>query len=229
MDFLYDHLSYLPEAMQGHVAGLIIILIGYFLSKIFAVLAVYFIPENIFPRRVVEEDSVSLRKHVSKICFWLSWVAFIFIGLKQVHPSLFVSSEFSTKSIDYLKLFTIVLGAFVILLSETYIARFLEFLRDILKSLPVSKDNFIFRKIMQFAWIPFFAIFFIALASTDTLGNKVAMSMFLLFLGWLTSNVVKQTIKSFIEPFGVKSELWPKFFSYFILVHFLIGAINLWR
>jgi len=229
MNSMHEYLSTFPEFMQRPIAGLSIIIIGYFASKIFAAIAGSITLKLTPSKNDLQTDVKPLHFHIGKIIFWSSWLVFIVLGLKQVHPYLFDFSEFSIKSIDYLQLFTIALGACVILLSESYITRYFESLRDSLKSIPVSKNNFTFRIAKRFAWILFFAIFVIALASTDTLGNKVAITLFLLFVGWLFSNVVKQAIKSFIQPFGVKSEFWPKFFSYVIFVHFLISAINLWK
>jgi len=231
MDFFYEYLNSFPEFMQRYIAALLIIIIGYFLSKIFSALAGSITSKLTSSPYNPQTDVRPLYLHIGKITFWSSWLIFIWMAalefpeleVPQISPS---SWKFGYSN-DFL---VMLVAAFILLLSESNISRLYESFKTSLSSIPFSKDSFIFRSITRYIWLPIIAFCIFALALPDTtLSNKAVMTLLVLVIGWLMSNVVKQTIISLIEPFGAKSESWPKFFSYFIFVHFFIAAISLWR
>lgn len=229
MKALYEYLDLVPEFLRRPLATLIIIIFGYFLSKIFAVLATKFIPRASLPEGNTKEVRVPLKLHVSRMVFWSSWLFFVTLALSQFHPELVKYSDLSLNSIDYTQMFSTVLCACILMLSETHITRFYRSLIALIKPAIVSRNNTIIQIVTRLVWIPIFGLWAVFLGLPGTLGNKVALTMFFLLIGSLFSNVLKQTLKSFLQPFGVESNIFPNFTSYFFFVHFLLLALNIWR
>ena len=214
--------------MQRPVAALLIVIIGYFLSKIFAALINHLIPAKLYPRKRAGESVVPLRLSVAKFCFWLAWFIFIVIALIQVHPSLFTLSNLSNNSVDYFQLFATVLCACILILFEKHILHFIEILGSLIKVSFLSKNAFVIKAI-RFIWIPILVVFIFTWALPETIYNKIAMTLFILFAGWLSSNILKQIIMSFAEVFGFRDQFWSKYFRYLFFAHFIIAAINVWK
>ena len=84
--------------MQPPIVALIVILVGYFLSKIFAAIVHAVIPTN---TTVEESEFLALDARVTRTCFWGSWLICILIGFNQL-PLL--SSAMSKWQIDIAKL-----------------------------------------------------------------------------------------------------------------------------
>ncbi|WP_026941723.1 hypothetical protein [Hellea balneolensis] len=227
MDALYDFLSYLPETVQPYVATLLIIIIGYFISKIFMAIVVSMVPIRTNSEETTLEGLIPIRTHLGRICFWVSWLFFIIIGTNQVHSifSEVLQSSFNPR--ELMRSLPQVIGACLLLMSEKHIAELFKTLKRFCSSVPVPKNNPVFRFIIHYSWIPILLICVAALNSPKTVGYKAVISLLVLCFGWLFSNVLKQAILSTLNLLGLENEMVAKFVSYFVFIHFLIAAINI--
>ena len=223
MDVFYDHLGFLPETMQPTIAALLIIIVGYFLSKIFAAIVSSIIPPNPDSTEIVIEEILPIRTRVIRACFWVCWLIFIVIGLNQL-PSISISLPQNPPSPEtWMNILLMAFYAYVLLLSEKYIAKLYKAFARFGRSIPLPRDNPVFRYIIRNSWLPILIIVGIALAIPETLGHKVAITVIVLFAGWLLGNVTKQAIESTFQ-----NKFLTKFSFYFIIVHVLFAVIGIW-
>jgi len=82
MDQLSQHLSFLPAWAVGPVIALLTIVIGYFISKIAAVLVAGGINRTGLGRKA-KTTGGNIGKSLSKAVFWVLWLIFILMGLSQ--------------------------------------------------------------------------------------------------------------------------------------------------
>ncbi|MDA8708279.1 hypothetical protein N9M10_02795 [Hellea sp.] len=225
MEWIYDNLSFLPEAIQSHIVGMLIIITGYTLSKVLAAIVMAMLPKE---RSSQETDALGLSWHgrMVRACFWLSWLVFILIALKQIHTDKF---NFSYDNFDFYQLSLMSLFAYILIVTEDIFSKFAKTIIGFFQSITLPKSNPFYRFIRRYIWIPIFFIFVLALASPETLGRKLAITIVILFTGWLLSVVVKQAFAATLGVSGKLQKFLPKFLFYFVLVHFLVAAIRLWR
>jgi len=228
MDALYDYISFLPEAIQPIIVASFVIVVGYFLSKIFAAIIVSLIPAKSPSEEITNEDAMPLRIHLGRLIFWPSWLTFIVIGTNQVHSILPEFFQYISSPSNLMSMLPAALGACILIISEKYIAQIFKVLSEFYRSIPIHRDNSVARFIMRFSWIPLLAVFAVTLASPDTFGYNTTSTLLILLFGWLISTVLKQAVSSIINPLGLKNELIAKFVSYFVFVHFLVAAAKIW-
>jgi len=223
MDALYDQLGFLPETMQASIVALLIIIIGYFLSKILAAIVSSIIPAKPTFNEKIAEDNLPLRTRVVRACFWVSWLIFIVIGLNEL-PSIDVSLPQPPSSPEeWTHLVLVIFYAYLLLLSEKYFAQIYKAFAEFCSSIPLPRDNPVFRYIIRNSWLPILIIFVVGLASPGTLSHKVTITMVIVLGGWLLGNAIKQAIQSIFQ-----NKFLAKFSFYLIIVNALLSAINNW-
>ena len=97
MRHLYEAIDFLPMMMQPPIVALIVILVGYFLSKVFAAIVHAAIPKNTTEE---ESDILPLDARVTRTCFWGSWLmhqdhyrlVFMSEGVMQPEVSIFINN-----------------------------------------------------------------------------------------------------------------------------------------
>ena len=67
MSFLYEQINFLPEAVQPSIVMFLLIIVGYFISKIGAALI-----------------AKVMTKGFTKASFWILWLGFILLGYAQI-------------------------------------------------------------------------------------------------------------------------------------------------
>ncbi len=82
MDQLSQHLSFLPEWAVGPVVALVTIILGYFISKIAAMVVSSAINRTGIGRKA-QSTGGNIGKSLSKAVFWVLWLVFILMGLSQ--------------------------------------------------------------------------------------------------------------------------------------------------
>lgn len=225
MGWIYDNLSFLPESIQSYIVAILIIIIGYNLSKALAAIVMALLPKE---RSSQETDALShsWQNRIVRSCFWLSWLVFILFALKQTHADRFI---FSYDNFDFYQLSLMSLLACILFITEGIFSKFARTIISFFQSIPLPKSNPLYRFLRRYIWIPIFVIFVIALASPDTFGGKLAITVIILIAGWLLGAVVKQAFTAIMGISGKLQKFFPKVLFYFILVHFILAAIGLWR
>jgi len=226
MRYLYEALDFLPMMMQPPIAALIVILVGYFLSKIFAAIVHAAIPTN---PTVEESDVLPLNARVTRTCFWGSWLICILIGFNQL-PLL--SSAISKWQIDTAKLpiqTMVITGAILLLTFEKWLIQPFEKFSSLIKSIKRPNIHKGFGDILiRFSW-PFIAVISgFALDSPRTFSLKVAGSFLIIALGFFLGKVVKTTFSSAIGIQDNTHVFLPKILFYFVFVTFLITSLEVW-
>jgi len=223
MDVLYDQISFLPETMQPTIAALLIIIIGYFLSKILAAIVSSIFPARSASKEIETEGNLPLRTRVVMACFWVSWLIFIVIGLNQ-HPSTDVSLPRPPSSREeWTHLLLVIFYAYVLLLCEKYVAKIYKAFVKFCRSIPLPRDNPVFRYIVRNSWLPLLIFGGISLASPGTLRYKIALTVIILIVGSILGNVVKEAIWSMFQ-----NKFLSKLSYYFIFTHVLVAVIGIW-
>ncbi len=82
MDQLSQHLSFLPAWAVGPVLAALTIIIGYFISKLAAVIVSSAINRTGIGRKA-QSTGGNIGKSLSKAVFWVLWLVFILMGLSQ--------------------------------------------------------------------------------------------------------------------------------------------------
>jgi len=82
MEQLAQHLNFLPAWAVGPVVALLVIIVGYFISKIAAALVSGAINRTGLGRRA-KTTGGNIGKSLSKAVFWVLWLIFILMGLSQ--------------------------------------------------------------------------------------------------------------------------------------------------
>ncbi|MDB2439751.1 mechanosensitive ion channel [Hellea sp.] len=82
MDQLSDHLGFLPDWAVGPIIALLIIIIGYFISKIAAAVVAGGINRTGIGKKA-KTTGGNIGKSLSKAVFWVLWLIFILMGLSQ--------------------------------------------------------------------------------------------------------------------------------------------------
>jgi hypothetical protein len=219
--------------MQSTIAALVIIVVGYFLSKILAAIVSSIVPAKQATKGIGAEETLPLNTRMARACFWISWLILIVIALNEVSP---IPAQIraslrngDTPSLEgFMQLSLMALFAYVILLSEKYIARLFKAFTDFYRSIPLSRENPAVQFIIRFSWLPILIICGVALASPETLGYRVTVTILTLLFGWLFTTVLRQALSSLFNPIRLQHGLVAKFFSYFVFVHFIVAAVNLW-
>jgi len=162
----------------------------------------------------------------------MSWLIFVVIALNEVSP---IPAQILASFQDgpprperIMQLLLMALCAYVLLLSEKHLAQFYKTVIDIYRSIPLPRDNFIYRFIIRFSWVPILMIGGIALALPNTLGYKATVTLLVLLFGWLCSTVLRQAISSILNFSKSQNKVAVKFFSYFVFVHFIVAALKIW-
>ena len=227
--FLYDTFDYLPEVTQQPIIALLVILVGYFLSKIFAALLSAIIPEKEGLDAPITQGSVpSRRGRIILSCFWVSWLVFFIVGFIQL-PLL--SSAIKLWVIELANLgvqFLIILGGGLLLVMDKTVARLNELIRNFFRYISLPKPNGVVRFMLRALWIPLVVIGGSALNDPQTVGLKVSATLVVLLLGYLLGNVVKVAAASLLGLYATASHLVPKFFFYCVCVTFFMTAISIW-
>ena len=223
MDALYEYISFLPEATQPIIAALIIIIVGYFLSKIFAAIVSNIIPAAPASNEINEEETLPLRTRIIRICFWVSWLIFIIIGLNQ-HPSYSIAIPQAPSSLkEWISLFELAFYAFVLLLTEKYILLLFEALKKAYRSLPLPRDNAVFRYLIRNSWLPIVIVGGITLGSPETIGYKITLTVIILLIGSIIGKVVQEAVRNIFQ-----NEFIAKLIYYMIFILFLISVFDMW-
>jgi hypothetical protein len=82
MDQLSQHLAFLPEGAVGPVVAIIIVALGYVISKIAGMLVAGAINRTPIGKRA-KTTGGNIGKSLSKAVFWVLWLIFILMGLSQ--------------------------------------------------------------------------------------------------------------------------------------------------
>ena len=136
MRHLYEAVGFLPMMMQPPIVALIVILLGYLLSKIFAAIVHAVIPT--YPT-VEKSELLSLDVRVTRTCFWGSWLICILIGFNQL-PLL--SSAMSKWQIDTAKIpiqTMVVAGTILLLTLEKWLIQPFDRFAGLMKSINFPK------------------------------------------------------------------------------------------
>jgi len=168
MEWIYDNLSFLPEVIQSHIVGMLIIIIGYTLSKVLAAIVMAMLPKE---RSSQETDALSLswQRRIVRACFWLSWLVFILIALKQIHADKFY---FSYDNFDLYQLSLMSLFACILIFTEDIFSKFAKTIIGFFQSIPLPKSNPFYRFLRRYIWIPIFFSERLKLASHKTFPNS---------------------------------------------------------
>ena len=226
MRHLYEAIDFLPMMMQPPIVALIVILVGYFLSKVFAAIVHAAIPTN---TTVEESDILPLGARVTRTCFWGSWLICILIGFNQL-PLL--SSAMSKWEIGTAKLpiqTMVIAGAILLLTFEKWLVQPFEKFAGLIKSIKRPKIHKAFDDILiHFSWIFIAVISGFALNSPRTFSLKVAASCLMIVLGFFLGKVVKTTFSSVIGIQDNTHNFLPKILFYFVFVTFLVTSREVW-
>lgn len=82
MDQLSQHLAFLPSWAVGPVVAFVIVVVGYFISKIAGMLVAGAINRTPIGKRA-KTTGGNIGKSLSKAVFWVLWLIFILMGLSQ--------------------------------------------------------------------------------------------------------------------------------------------------
>jgi len=82
MEQLAQHLNFLPAVAVGPVVALVVIIAGYFISKIAAAIVSGAINRTGIGRKA-KTTGGNIGKSLSKAVFWVLWLIFILMGLSQ--------------------------------------------------------------------------------------------------------------------------------------------------
>jgi len=220
---LYEYISFLPETIQPTIASLLIMVVGYFFSKIFAAIVSNLIPATHASNEIKEEDSLPLRTRIIRVCFWVSWLIFIIIGLNQ-HPSFSIGIPQAPSSLEaWTSLALVIFYSFVLLLSEKYIYQTFEVLKNLYRSLPLPRDNAVFRYLIRNSWLPIVILGGISLVSPETIGYKITLTVITLLIGSVLGKVVQEAIR-----YTFQNKFIAKLSFYFMFTHFLMAVFNVW-
>ena len=225
MEWILDSFTFVPELIRPQIVGIFIIIIGYTLSKVLAAIVMSTLPKE-SPTQEIDELNSSWQQRTGRSCFWFSWLVFILTALDQMYAGKF---NLSFQSINYFQLSLMSLLAYILIITEDSFSKFAKAMFDLFQSIPLPKSNPTFRFLRRYIWVPILVIFITALASPETLGRKFTITVIIVFTGWLLSAVVKQALIATLGSSGKLQRFLPKFLCYFVLVHFLIAAIRLWR
>lgn len=226
MRHLYEAIDFLPMMMQPPIVALIVILVGYFLSKIFAAIVHAAISTN---TTVEESDVLPLDARVIRTCFWGSWLICILIGFNQL-PLL--SSAMSKWQIDTAKLpiqTMIVTGAIILLTFEKRLIQPFEKFSGLIKSIKRPEIHKAFGDILiRFSWIFIAVISGFALDSSRTFSLKVAGSFLMIALGLFLGKIVKTTFSSAMGVQDNSHIFLPRILFYVVFVTFLVTSLEVW-
>jgi len=226
MRHLYEAIDFLPMMMQPPIVALIVILVGYFLSKVFAAIVHAAIPKN-----TTEEKSniLPLDVRVTRTCFWGSWLICILIGFNQLPLLSSVMSKWQIGTAKLPMQTMVIAGAILLLTLEKWLVQPLEKFEDLIKSIKRPKIHKAFGYIIiRFSWVFIAVISGFALSSPRTFSLKVAASFLMIVLGFFLGKVVKTTFSSVIGIQDNTHNFLPKILFYFVFVTFLVTSLEIW-
>jgi len=217
MEFLYTIVDYLPPRLQGSVVGLLLIVLGYFISKIIAALSF---------RAIKRFRSIAENSRVTRLLFWSSWLAFIILAYAQM-PLIVGTKPLRPMSITYLVLIFITFSA--LLLLEAQIKSALTSVYDLIKILNFGGLNKLLRLfLIYFGWIFFVFLASLTPSSISKIGLKTLATVFITGLGFFLAKIVKETINSFVKQDSKPQPFIVKISFYIPVAIFFISASSLW-
>ncbi|MEP3891279.1 MAG: hypothetical protein ABJN69_12540 [Hellea sp.] len=229
MGFLYDAFDYLPEFAQRPVIALLCIIVGYFLSKIFAALLSGILPtKEGLDTAIKQENFLSLRRRMVRSCFWVSWLGFIILGFNQLPLLSSAIKLWLIEPQNFTIQFLILLGGGLLLAMDETIQSLHSALSRFFRYKPRPKLNKVFQFILRIFWIPLALLGGWALNDPQATGIKIIATLLVLLLGYLLGNVIKTTAASLMGLKTVASHLVPKFLFYCVGVTFFMTAIGIW-
>lgn len=226
MEYLYNLLGFLPENIQPPTIALIIIIVGYLISKILAGVIFTFISEEATAQAT---EALSLRVRLGRTCFWVSWLACILIGLNQLPLLSSALSKLLVNSNGFPMLIAIGTGAILLIISERWFLSLYQKVRNFLQPFPRIKINSNLQSlIIQLSWVFLAVICGFALDAPQTFGLKLIATILILLAGFFLSHVVKTAVSSLIGIDDHGSVTLPKTLSYIVLTAFVITSIEVW-
>lgn len=217
MEFLYTIVDYLPPRLQGYVVGLLLIVVGYFISKIIAALSF---------RAIKRFRPIAENSRVTRFLFWSIWLAFIILAYAQI-PIIVGTTPLWPISISYLALISIISSA--LLLLESQIKSVLTSVLNLMKTPKFGVLNKPVRLfLIYFGWIFFVFLASLTPGSISNVGLKTLATVFIIGLGFFLAKIMKVAMNSFVSQESTPEPLIARVSFYIPGAIFLISASSLW-
>lgn len=218
MQLLYDYLDFLPEWATPPVTALVVIIIGYFFSKIFAAIIT-----SVFQTQDegLAEGERGFGLKLARFIFWASWSFFIGIGISQFPIARTAIAKWHLSSSNLNSIIGIIPLTLILVLSEKILLQLGLKIKTIWKKIPFQKPLIIT------------CILLFAVMASSAVSNPQYLSatIFLLSIGLMWSRTIREFISSGLDIFGADKTTQKgisQFSMYFVISTFLLTAFEIW-
>ena len=226
MRYLYEVIDFLPLIIRPPIVALIVILIGYVLSKVFAAIVHAAIPKS---TKAEESDILPIDARVTRTCFWGSWLIFILIGFNQLPLLSSAMGKWQIATANLPIQIMVIIGAILLLTFEKSLIQFFEKFLGLIQSIKRPKIQKAFGDVLiRLSWFFIAVISGFALDSPRSFSLKVVGFFLVIALGFFLGKVVKSTFSSAIGMQDNTHIVLPQILFYFVFVTFLVTSIEVW-
>lgn len=213
MNFMYEQINFLPEAVRPSAAMFIIIIVGYFISKIGAAFILK-----------------TMSKSVAKTSFWILWLGFILLAYTQIPilSSALRKWTFAPANITYQIIIIII--ASILFTQESFIEKIRDAATHAFKRKnPIKIPESLQRIFIQIGSVLLMCLIGLALNDPKSAELKILATIFVVLFGVCLAKVTETTLTSILDIREIGYRTLPKVFYYIIFASFLVTLPEIWQ
>ena len=213
MSFLYEQINFLPEAVQPPIVMFLLIIVGYFISKIGAALI-----------------AKVMSKGVTKASFWVLWLGFILLGYAQIPILNSALRKWTLAPANITSQIIIIILAVLLFTQESFIDKIRDAVAHAYKrKSPIKIPESFQRVLIRIG--PVFLMLLIGLAFSDLKSTelKILATIFVVLFGLCLARVAQTALVSILDLRKTSERTLPKAFYYIILASFLVTLPEIWQ
>jgi hypothetical protein len=223
MEFIYSLVDFIPHSIRGSVVCLLLIIGGYFLSKIAALLVI-----SLFRalKLVPKSNELLIDNNISRFVFWVCWFGFVILAYSQLP---LIASTMPKWPFSLNALVLIFMAALVLLVCENWMRQAWALVADSL-NLPKPHGLFKFaeRALLYFGCLIFILVGSLTSEQISSTGVRVFVTAFVVGLGFLFANIVKSTVVGVFNQSPDSEPILARFAFHITIAVFLMAASSLW-
>ena len=213
MSFLYEQINFLPEAVQPSVVMFLLIIVGYFISKIGAALI-----------------AKVMSKGVTKASFWVLWLGFILLGYAQIPILNSALRKWTLAPANITSQIIIITLAVLLFTQETFFDKVRDAVTHAFKrKSPIKIPESFQRILIQIGSVFLMVIIGLAFSELKSTELKILATIFVVLFGLCLARVAQTAFVSILDLRKTGERTLPKVFYYIVLASFLVTLPEIWQ